>query len=264
MPHRNICPGIRCIPGQPAMLESRRRRWRWRRCRCSVRLRLARGRSALSDTQAGAAATPRITSTKAADRSPAPAAPAKPTDRMLGAIVPHGAQTWYFKMIGPMEAVASQGAAFRQLIESIRFENEQSPAAMDAPGIVAGERRDRPAAGDTGGGRGRPDVGSVGDSAGDLPVANSLLDNVNRWRGKCSCLRSRPTNSPPRPPPSTWPGAQPRWSICWAISERRHGEHGTQLAVQRQLSITAMNQLRTHRSRCPPDVVYGWIGRQET
>ncbi len=109
-----------------------------------------------------------VEKTEAAADRPSPSTP--PADRLLGAIVPHGAQTWYFKMTGPMEAVASQGAAFRQLIESIRFDERTIPAAMEAPGILERKRGVRSASGDTFGGRGRPDVGSVGDSTGHYTV----------------------------------------------------------------------------------------------
>src|SRR5210317_393589 len=34
-----------------------------------------------------------------------------PTDRLLGAIVPREARTWYFKMTGPLDLVAQQEGA---------------------------------------------------------------------------------------------------------------------------------------------------------
>jgi hypothetical protein len=123
-----------------------------------------------------------VTATEAAaDR---PARSAQPTDRMLGAIVPHGAQTWYFKMIGPMEAVVKEEAAFRQLIASIRFENDQSPPQWTLPdswteGAAAGPRFATLAV-DVGGQTLEVSVMQLATS----PSTNSLLDNVNRWRGQ--------------------------------------------------------------------------------
>jgi hypothetical protein len=121
---------------------------------------------------------------KAADMVAGTAAPTQPADRLLGAIVPHGAQTWYFKMIGPLEAVASQGAAFRGLIESLRFENEQAPPRWTLPEswrekAKSGERVATLAvdvAGKT------LEVSVIPLATGPSPA--SLLDNVNRWRGQ--------------------------------------------------------------------------------
>jgi hypothetical protein len=116
-----------------------------------------------------------------ADRS---APSAQPADRLLGAIVPHGAQTWYFKMTGPMDLVASQGAVFRQLIESIRFENEQSPPQWKLPEswkeVAGAGQRLATLSVDV---EGQTLEVSVTQLA-TAPSANSLLDNVNRWRGQ--------------------------------------------------------------------------------
>jgi len=114
-----------------------------------------------------------------------PAASERPTQvvqRMLAAIVPHGAQTWYFKMTGPAEPVASQEAAFRQLIESLRFDTEQSPPQWTLPAAW----REEP-------GTGlrlatlKVDVSDQTLEVSVMPLATSLsgssvLDNVNRWR----------------------------------------------------------------------------------
>ncbi len=108
--------------------------------------------------------------------------PAQVVQRMLAAIVPHGAQTWYFKMTGPAEAVASQEAAFRQLIESLRFDTEQSPPQWTLPAAW----REEP-------GTGlrlatlKVDVSEQTLEVSVMQLATSLsgssvLDNVNRWR----------------------------------------------------------------------------------
>src|SRR5262249_35318031 len=41
--------------------------------------------------------------------------------RMLAAIVPHGESTWYFKMIGPPDAVKDHQQEFRPFVESTQF-----------------------------------------------------------------------------------------------------------------------------------------------
>ena len=60
--------------------------------------------------------------------------------RLLGAIVPAGGTSWFFKMIGPVEVVTSQEAAFRELIASIRAVTAADPHAgldMSAAGTPA-------------------------------------------------------------------------------------------------------------------------------
>ena len=42
-------------------------------------------------------------------------------DRMLGAIILHGRQGWFFKITGPIETVAKQEEAFAAFIKSVRF-----------------------------------------------------------------------------------------------------------------------------------------------
>jgi len=120
------------------------------------------------------------------DRSSAPVAGpadmARPTHRMLGAVVPNGAQTWYFKMTGPVAAVASQESAFRQLIASLRFADEQAPPQWSLP----------PAWKETAGSGSRTATLTVDVEGQTLevsviplasaPSASSLLDNINRWR----------------------------------------------------------------------------------
>ncbi|MHB8969042.1 MAG: hypothetical protein ACYC3X_03075 [Pirellulaceae bacterium] len=121
---------------------------------------------------------------KAAEPAADPLSLAQPTDRLLGAIVPHGAQTWYFKMMGPLEAVASQDTAFRSLIESLRFENELAPPQWTLPPswqekAKSGERVATLAV----------DVDGQTLEVSVIPLAtgpapDSLLNNVNRWRGQ--------------------------------------------------------------------------------
>ncbi len=47
-----------------------------------------------------------------------------PRDLMLGAIVPRGEKTWYFKLTGPKPAVEQHQAAFHKFIESLQFAKE--------------------------------------------------------------------------------------------------------------------------------------------
>ncbi len=57
------------------------------------------------------------------------AAPKEKTDRMLGAIVPRGERTWFFKATGPKEVVAEHRDEFNQFVKSIEFsEGSDTPA----------------------------------------------------------------------------------------------------------------------------------------
>jgi hypothetical protein len=47
--------------------------------------------------------------------------------RMLGAVVPHGGQTWFFKMTGPADAVGRQRDAFEAFLKSVRFDGASKP-----------------------------------------------------------------------------------------------------------------------------------------
>lgn len=66
---------------------------------------------------------------------PARMAPAGPTGlRMLAAIVPVEGKTWFFKVVGPAEQVASHADAFLELIRSIDLEpDDGAPIAWTAP-----------------------------------------------------------------------------------------------------------------------------------
>ncbi len=105
-----------------------------------------------------------------------------PTDRLLGAIVPRGADTWYFKMTGPMDLVAVQEKAFRTLIESLAFESPGS-----APRWVLPESWQE----DEGTGQRQATLSVQVEGKklevsvirlGTSPSPQAILDNVNRWR----------------------------------------------------------------------------------
>jgi hypothetical protein len=104
-------------------------------------------------------------------------------DRMLGAVIAQGEQTWFFKLTGPVEAVEAQVAAFRELLGSLRFEEQKPvwdlPAGWSAkPGsefrfatLVCG-----------------PPESPLEVSVSSLPSGGDprqyLLANINRWRGQ--------------------------------------------------------------------------------
>ena len=105
-----------------------------------------------------------------------------PTDRMLGAIVPQGSRTWYFKMTGPMDLVAAQEPAFRQLVQSVAFAGANASPTWKLPQSWV----EKPGSG----ARFATLVVEGGDqplevSVSELPMddsRDSILQNVNRWR----------------------------------------------------------------------------------
>jgi len=98
--------------------------------------------------------------------------------RILGVIAP-GVEggSWFFKLIGPADAVAKEQAAFDEFLSSIKFTD-----AMDKPVTWT-----LPAGWKEGAKKGRYATLLLGgaDDPLELPVTHfggSLLENVNRWR----------------------------------------------------------------------------------
>jgi hypothetical protein len=106
----------------------------------------------------------------------------KPTDRMLGAIVPRDSQTWYFKMTGPMDLVAQQEQAFRQLIESLRFDGPDASPQWTLPDSWQENegtgQRTATLSVEVEGHKLEVSIIQLATS----PSPTSVLDNVNRWR----------------------------------------------------------------------------------
>jgi len=113
--------------------------------------------------------------------------PAATKQRLLGAIVPRGPQCWFFKMIGPADAVGPHAEGFTALVKSIRFgEGEGTTPTWALP---EGWHQDA--------GRGMrlatirpdPDDPALEMSVIPLPlrgddVEEYVLANVNRWRAQ--------------------------------------------------------------------------------
>src|SRR5579863_7986946 len=111
-----------------------------------------------------------------------PATEGATTDRLVGAIVPRGATTWFFKLTGPASAVRTQDNAFEQFIKSIRF-TEKGPAWAlpsgwkEEPGTAmrfATLRITTP--------EGRLELSVIPLPTGEGRKDAYLLSNVNRWR----------------------------------------------------------------------------------
>lgn len=111
---------------------------------------------------------------------PSSAARTTPTDRLLAAIVPHGGSTWYFKMTGPIDAVATLRDTFRKLIQSISFKDDK-PTWTVPEGWTAKPGSGQRLATLT------VNIDGQALKVSVIPLATSqspdwLLDNVNRWR----------------------------------------------------------------------------------
>lgn len=125
---------------------------------------------------------------------PSPAARAEPkraaaTDRMLSAIVLHSPNFWFFKMVGPVDAVGQQLDDFNSLVRSVHFGNDGKPAWTLPKGW-----RQLPASGEGFAARfatlqiGEPAVGgkALEVAVTSLPSGGveAVLMNIDRWRGE--------------------------------------------------------------------------------
>lgn len=108
-----------------------------------------------------------------------------PTDRTLGAIVPLSPQGWFFKLTGPVDAVAAQEEAFTTFLKSVRFSTEGKPSWtlpegwQEQPGnqiryatlVIPGDAK-------------ALEVSVTALPNSDSDATNYVLVNVNRWRGQ--------------------------------------------------------------------------------
>jgi hypothetical protein len=120
---------------------------------------------------------------------PRAAAPAASKDAMLGAIVSHEGQAWFFKISGPAEQVDQHAESFKTLIESIKFESGRPTWNLPA----GWKEVENPVASGPGLERYktlRLEESPVLDLAvTSLPIPQTdadeyMLANVNRWRGQ--------------------------------------------------------------------------------
>src|SRR5262249_25943635 len=104
--------------------------------------------------------------------------------RMLAAIIPHGEQTWYFKLMGPARQVGEYDQAFRKFVESSRFTGSPGQA-LTWSSIPEGWQREP-------GGKLRYATFHLGTKEHPLELtvtalgreSGSVLDNINRWRNQ--------------------------------------------------------------------------------
>jgi hypothetical protein len=132
------------------------------------------------------------------------------SERMLAAIVPHGATAWFFKLAGPADAVSKQAETFNSLIQSVVFSKsaggkpqwtlpegwQQKPGSemRFATLVLPAEAADAASGATTNAGANSTKGGAslakpLEVSVTSLPWSaaddtQQLLANVNRWRGQ--------------------------------------------------------------------------------
>lgn len=109
-----------------------------------------------------------------------PQAPAVPT-RMLAAIVPQDDNLWFFKVTGPPEELAKLTEQFGTFVASTRFENGVPTWQAPDDWIEGPQKPLRIATYYIGAGKDELSISVLGQ--GD-DLNESLLANVNRWRGQ--------------------------------------------------------------------------------
>ncbi len=105
---------------------------------------------------------------------------------MLGAIVAHGDQTWFFKLTGPVEPVSGHVEEFHSFVESLTFNdkgepvwtlpaewNQQAGSGMRFSTITVSD--DPPL-----------EISVIALPTGTEPLPEQNLANINRWRGQLS------------------------------------------------------------------------------
>jgi hypothetical protein len=118
--------------------------------------------------------------------------PKPPVYRMLGAIVPHGPNFWFFKLTGPDEEILERKPEFDRFLDSVTFTGDDKPPSWKLP---AGWRQEEGDAMRVAtlllGPQDRPlelSISRFGRNT-EEKAETALLANVNRWRGQMGLSR---------------------------------------------------------------------------
>jgi hypothetical protein len=121
---------------------------------------------------------PELVSPATGSSSPAAAAAEQ---EILGAVIPVGGQSWFFKLTGEPEAVERQREPFLAFVKSLTFGSDQKPSWNLPAGwnaLPGSEFRFATIQMDEKSADGKPLEITVSTAGG------TLLDNINRWRGQ--------------------------------------------------------------------------------
>lgn len=104
--------------------------------------------------------------------------------QLLGAIIPHGKMTWFYKLTGPSQAVEAQMKPFARFLGSIKFSDKGPDWALpegweEEPGSEMRFATIRIAAAE-----GPLEMSVIPLPTGEGSFDAYLLSNVNRWRGQ--------------------------------------------------------------------------------
>lgn len=102
---------------------------------------------------------------------------------MLAAIVLRSSQGWFFKLLGPEQAVESHADAFNEFLKSVHFQDDTTPEwSLPAGWIEQPGNQFRFATLEIGGTGLEVTVSTL--PRGDGDESEYVLSNVNRWRGQ--------------------------------------------------------------------------------
>jgi len=104
--------------------------------------------------------------------------------RMLGAVVPQGEQTWFFKLTGPNKPVEDQMENFLRFVESIKFTAGRPKWGLPTGWVQAPASGMRFATVHVTTGDNAMEMSVIPLPSGDDESDEYLLSNLNRWRGQ--------------------------------------------------------------------------------
>ena len=111
--------------------------------------------------------------------------------RMLAAIVLRPSQGWFFKLMGPEDAVSEQADSFSQFLKSVHFDDDATPDWSLPEGWARQPgnqfRYATLAIGATG-----LEVSVSSLPKGEVDASQYVLNNVNRWRGQLGLAELSP------------------------------------------------------------------------
>lgn len=108
-------------------------------------------------------------------------------ERMIGLVLPHGSQLWFFKLQGNMEATAAKENDIREFLKSLTFVSDEKPEWKVPAGwreLPGSEMRYATLMIE-----GTPELElsvTKFPSRPDLPITEQVVMNINRWRGQLS------------------------------------------------------------------------------